>query len=119
MLKRKRGQGREDVRRDKALRQYRQYVAAGRSTYPATVCEHLVAMPARDVGTPDACADHTEADGPIVYLRTCLECGHVGCCDSSPARHATAHARATGHPVIQSAEAGETWRWCYTDEILG
>jgi hypothetical protein len=119
MLKRKRGQGREDVRRDVALRQYRQYVAAGRSNYPANLCEHLVAMPARDVGTPDACEDHTEADGPIVYLRACLECGHVGCCDSSAARHATAHARETGHPVIQSAEVGETWRWCYPDEILG
>ena len=118
MLKRRRGQGREDMWRDRPLRQYRQYVAAGRPA-PAVECAHLAANPARDVGTPDACADHTEADGPIVNLRACLECGHIGCCDSSPARHATAHAHATGHPVIQSAEAGETWRWCYPDELLG
>jgi hypothetical protein len=118
MLKRRRGQAREDVRRDRPLRQYRQYVAAGRPA-PADECAHLVAARARDVGTPDACEDHIEADGPIVNLRVCLECGHVGCCDSSPARHATAHAHGSGHPVIQSGEVRETWRWCYLDEVLG
>jgi hypothetical protein len=118
MLKRRRGPARADVRRDRPLRRYRQYVAAGRPA-PVDECAHLVAHPARDVGTPDACEDHTEADGDIVNLRVCLECGHVACCDSSPARHATAHADADGHPVIQSGEVGETWRWCYPDERLG
>lgn len=46
-------------------------------------------------------------------LRRCLTCGEIGCCDSSVGQHATAHFRATGHPVMQSAEPGETWRWCY------
>jgi EmrB/QacA subfamily drug resistance transporter len=52
-----------------------------------------------------------------VHLRMCLVCGHVGCCDSSGRRHATAHFWATGHPVVRSLEPGETWRWCYVDEI--
>ena len=53
-----------------------------------------------------------------VHLRTCLTCGHVGCCDSSPNRHAAQHFDRTHHPVIQSAEPGETWRWCYVDEQM-
>ena len=48
-----------------------------------------------------------------MHLRICLTCGHVGCCDSSAPRHATAHHQATGHPVIRSYEPGEDWRWCY------
>jgi CPA1 family monovalent cation:H+ antiporter len=54
-----------------------------------------------------------------VHLRLCLTCGHAGCCDSSPNRHATAHFHATDHPVIRSFEVGEAWRWCYVDEKLG
>jgi CPA1 family monovalent cation:H+ antiporter len=46
----------------------------------------------------------------------CLLCGHVGCCDSSPGRHATAHFMESGHPIMRSIEPGETWRWCYVDE---
>ena len=66
-----------------------------------------------------ACDDHQSGDGAVVHLRVCLVCGHVGCCDSSPPRHATAHARSAGHPVMQSAEPGERWRWCCEDELLG
>lgn len=51
-----------------------------------------------------------------VHLRTCLHCGHVGCCDDSKNKHATRHFKSTGHAVIQSAEAGEDWLWCYVDE---
>ncbi len=51
-----------------------------------------------------------------MHLRMCLECGHVGCCDSSKNRHARAHYRETQHPLIKSAERGEDWRWCYADE---
>ncbi len=51
-----------------------------------------------------------------VELRRCLVCGHIGCCDSSPHRHARAHFEATHHPVIQAFEPGEAWRWCYVDE---
>ncbi|MBB6378060.1 putative UBP type Zn finger protein [Pseudonocardia eucalypti] len=48
----------------------------------------------------------------------CLTCGHVACCDSSPFRHATLHAKETGHPVMRSFEPGESWRWCYLDESI-
>ena len=51
-----------------------------------------------------------------VHLRECLECGHVGCCDSSKNRHATGHFQASRHPVIRSIEPGESWRWCYLDQ---
>ena len=54
-----------------------------------------------------------------VHLRLCLGCGLVACCDSSPARHMSAHHAAEGHPVMRSFEPGETWRWCYDDEQLG
>lgn len=47
----------------------------------------------------------------------CQACGHVGCCDNSPEKHATAHFAATGHPIIRSAEPGEDWSWCYEDEL--
>jgi uncharacterized UBP type Zn finger protein len=50
-----------------------------------------------------------------VHLRVCLSCGHVGCCDSSPGRHATGHFNATRHPVMASFEPGERWAWCYVD----
>ena len=52
-----------------------------------------------------------------VHLRICQECGHVGCCDNSPGRHATAHFRLAGHPVIRSYEPGEDWYWCYLDQL--
>ena len=119
MLRRRRGGGSDDETRDRPLRLFRQLLRAGQPTYSPTECRHLAAAPARDVGTPDACEDHKPDDGIVVHLRVCLQCGHVGCCDSSEARHATAHATATGHPVIQSAEPGESWRWCYPDELLG
>ncbi|MFE3634255.1 UBP-type zinc finger domain-containing protein [Streptomyces cellostaticus] len=50
-------------------------------------------------------------------LRLCLACGHMGCCDSSPGAHATAHHEATGHPLVRSTEPGEEWAWCYVDEV--
>ena len=51
-----------------------------------------------------------------VHLRLCLSCGHVGCCDSSPGKHATGHFRKEQHPIIRSLEPGEDWGWCYIDE---
>ena len=53
-----------------------------------------------------------------VHLRVCQECGHVGCCDNSPNRHATKHFHETTHPLIQSYEPGEEWVWCYADELM-
>jgi CPA1 family monovalent cation:H+ antiporter len=69
---------------------------------------------------PLGCADCL-ADGRTdwVHLRQCLSCGRIGCCDSSPGRHATRHATATSHPVMRSAEPGEQWRWCFVHETLG
>ena len=112
--------GGEDEQRDRPLRMFRERRRGARPpTESFEQCEHLLANPARDVGTPTECEDHGPDDGSVVNLRACLTCGRVGCCDSSVARHATAHARATGHPVIQSAEPGERWRWCYVDDLLG
>jgi uncharacterized UBP type Zn finger protein len=62
------------------------------------------------------CEDCLKIGGKWVHLRMCLECGRVGCCDSSPNRHARAHFHETQHPIIQSAERGENWRWCYIDD---
>lgn len=53
-----------------------------------------------------------------VHLRLCKTCGHVGCCDSSPNRHATKHFHATKHPIVQSIERGENWMWCYVDNVM-
>lgn len=62
------------------------------------------------------CTDCDDVGGWWVHLRRCAQCGHVGCCDSSPARHASAHFRATGHPVMQSFEPGEEWFWDFTTD---
>ncbi|WP_425459454.1 UBP-type zinc finger domain-containing protein [Gordonia oryzae] len=53
------------------------------------------------------------------HLSKCVECGHVGCCDSSPRRHARARFYSSGHPVMRSAEPGELWRWCYIHQVVG
>jgi uncharacterized UBP type Zn finger protein len=53
-----------------------------------------------------------------MHLRLCLTCGHVGCCDSSPNRHASKHAGIEGHPLVRSFEPGEDWLWCYVDEVM-
>lgn len=64
------------------------------------------------------CQECLETGGSWVHLRICMECGHVGCCDSSPGKHATAHFHASGHPVIRSIEPGESWGWCYQEEVV-
>ena len=87
-------------------------------------CQHIqsaietgVQIERADVdGCPDCLA---EGFDDWVHLRVCCTCGRVGCCDSSPRRHATAHFVATSHPVMRSYEPGESWRWCFADELLG
>jgi uncharacterized UBP type Zn finger protein len=64
------------------------------------------------------CEDCLRIGGRWVHLRMCTSCGHVGCCDSSPHRHASGHFRETTHPIVRSAEPGESWFWCYPDETL-
>ena len=83
-----------------------------------TACAHLAELPAEVTPmTPQGCEECLLDGTSWVHLRLCLTCGHVGCCDSSPWRHATAHG-AAGHPVIRSFQAGETWRWCYVDQAI-
>ena len=65
----------------------------------------------------DGCEECLRSGDPWCHLRICLECGHVGCCDSSPNRHATRHAAESGHPLIRSLQPGEEWSWCYVDEV--
>jgi hypothetical protein len=86
-----------------------------------TTCAHLDVSPLTPAPTnfTPECSDCVAVGGRWVHLRRCLSCDHVACCDSSPARHATAHAQASGHPVITSAEPGESWRWCYVDQVGG
>jgi uncharacterized UBP type Zn finger protein len=82
-----------------------------------TVCSHLGSIrPVRP--SADGCEDCLRIGSWWVHLRMCLSCGHVGCCDQSPNRHATAHFRATGHPIMRSIEPGEDWMWCYVDELV-
>lgn len=84
-------------------------------------CPHLAELATTDIapaGVPAGCEDCLRIGGAWVHLRRCLNCGHIGCCDSSPHRHATAHARETGHPLVASAEQGEHWGWCYVDELM-
>jgi uncharacterized UBP type Zn finger protein len=64
----------------------------------------------------DGCEDCLKIGGRWVHLRLCESCGHVGCCDNSPNRHATKHFHATTHPIIKSFEPGEEWIYCYPDE---
>jgi uncharacterized UBP type Zn finger protein len=65
----------------------------------------------------DGCEECLKSGGRWVHLRICLECGKVGCCDSSPNRHASAHAAESGHPIVRSIEPGESWAWCFVDEV--
>ncbi|MFG2073314.1 monovalent cation:H+ antiporter, CPA1 family [Nonomuraea maritima] len=81
-------------------------------------CEHLSRPGDVDALTPDGCEECLASGGRWVHLRRCLECGHVGCCDSSPGKHATQHFHSSGHPVIQSYEPGEEWRWCFVDNQM-
>ncbi|QNE75030.1 hypothetical protein F0344_10750 [Streptomyces finlayi] len=79
-------------------------------------CPHLPELP-RPEPAPlsETCTECRAVGSHPVQLRLCLVCGHVGCCDSSPLRHATAHFEDSGHPVMRSFETGESWRWCFAD----
>jgi hypothetical protein len=84
----------------------------------AKTCTHLNTV--KDV-TPSStgCEDCLRMGGRWLHLRLCMTCGHVGCCDQSPNRHATAHFHGhSDHPIIRSYEPGEDWWWCYVDNLL-
>jgi uncharacterized UBP type Zn finger protein len=80
------------------------------------VCSHL--DQAADVEpSGNGCVECMQSGSRWVHLRLCESCGHVGCCDSSPNKHATAHFHSTGHPLVQSYEPGENWWWCYAENV--
>jgi hypothetical protein len=82
-------------------------------------CEHLDTIEFLDSpGEIPGCEDCLKIGGTWVHLRMCHACGHIGCCDNSPNRHATAHFNESGHPLIRSVEPGEDWSWCYVDELM-
>ncbi len=80
-------------------------------------CTHLESI--HDV-TPSArgCEECLQTHSRWVHLRLCRTCGHVGCCDDSPNRHATKHFHASRHPIIEGYDPPERWGWCYIDEVL-
>jgi hypothetical protein len=83
-----------------------------------TRCTHLDQITVTQL--PEAvagCEDCLASGGEWLHLRICLACGHVGCCDDSPNRHATAHGRSSSHALIRSLEPGEEWCWCFVDEV--
>lgn len=81
-------------------------------------CTHLDTITVRELPEAvDGCEDCLREGTGWLHLRICLACGHVGCCDDSPQRHATAHHHASGHPLIRSLEPGEEWCWCFLDEL--
>lgn len=81
----------------------------------ANACSHAAAANPVAARTP-GCEECLQSGSRWVHLRLCLTCGHVGCCDSSPNRHATRHFQEKGHAVMASYEPGERWAWCYLDE---
>ena len=82
----------------------------------AVGCSHLDTI-APVEPSDDGCTDCLRVGDRWVHLRICLRCGHVGCCDSSPNRHATKHFHATDHPIVESFEPGADWLWCYVDQV--
>ena len=81
-------------------------------------CSHIDAITTVNDAKHRRCDECVKMSGRWVHLRVCQECGATGCCDDSPNRHATAHARVSKHPVIASAEPGERWLYCYPDDAF-
>ena len=80
-------------------------------------CAHIAAIGTIKHPRKLVCDECVKTGDDWVHLRTCQQCGATHCCDSSPNRHATKHYRLTAHPIITSVEPGETWVWCYADEL--
>jgi uncharacterized UBP type Zn finger protein len=83
-----------------------------------TACTHLDQIRDVEPDTLDGCSDCLRIGSSWVHLRECLTCGHVGCCDNSPNRHARQHSGSSQHPIIQSFEPGEGWRYCFVDDVF-
>jgi uncharacterized UBP type Zn finger protein len=86
----------------------------------ADVCTHLDSVQIRPPKPEEikGCEECLKTGDRWLHLRTCLTCGKVGCCDSSPNRHASKHAHEENHPIVSSAEPNEDWSWCFVDEAL-
>lgn len=84
----------------------------------ASQCTHLDQIRPVTARTPAGCEDCLASGGHWVQLRLCLTCGHVGCCDSSPGKHATQHFHQTQHPVMRSFQPNDDWGWCFVDELF-
>ena len=84
----------------------------------ANPCPHIADVQLVTPHTPQGCEECLKTGGRWVHLRLCLTCGHVGCCDQSPGKHATRHFEVHGHPMIRSFEPGENWGWCYVDRLF-
>jgi uncharacterized UBP type Zn finger protein len=81
-------------------------------------CTHLESITVTELPeSVEGCEDCLREGGVWLHLRICLSCGHVGCCDDSPSRHASAHSRQSGHLLIRSLEPGEDWVWCFADQV--
>jgi hypothetical protein len=80
-------------------------------------CTHLDEIDEAAEPSSTGCEDCLRTGDRWMHLRMCRVCGHIGCCDSSPNKHATAHNAASGHPLVSSYEPGEEWWWCYADEV--
>jgi uncharacterized UBP type Zn finger protein len=81
------------------------------------LCEHVSEI-RKVVPSSDGCEDCLKIGGRWMHLRLCENCGHVGCCDNSPNKHATKHFHATNHPIIKSFEPWEDWGYCYVDDLF-
>jgi hypothetical protein len=83
-----------------------------------SVCSHLDQIAVIELPTSiRGCEECLKIGSGWVHLRMCMSCGKIGCCDSSPNRHASRHAGGVGHPIARSAEPGEDWSWCFVDEV--
>jgi hypothetical protein len=82
-----------------------------------SICSHQNQIKNVIPRTPEGCEECIAGGTDWVHLRLCMTCGHVGCCDDSPEKHATKHFEQCGHPIIRSFEPGEDWMWCYVDHI--
>ena len=82
------------------------------------ICTHLDQIKLTELPAPIAgCEECLKIDSLWLHLRMCMTCGKIGCCDSSPNKHASRHAAEEAHAIARSAEPGEEWSWCYTDEV--
>ena len=83
----------------------------------ASICEHLDRIEPVTPSSTEGCTQCMAMGARWMHLRLCLTCGEVGCCDSSPNRHASRHSAEHGHPIVLSVEPGEDWCWCYVDDV--